>query len=235
MLISIIIPIFNVANSLDKDMSFLLEKLKKLNYQFEIIIVDDGSNNFNEIKKIAEKYRLTYLRNERNKGKGYSIKKGMLVAGGDIRIFVDADIPFELSVLNDIICNLLKGYDLVIGDRTLYESVSSNRINIVRKTGSKIFGFMAGNIIKNNFKDTQCGIKGFTKQSSLELFSELHSKGFAFDVEIIVSALNKNFRIKKIPVELRGKNPSTVKFIKHGFLVIKELIIIKYLKRKNLI
>ena len=86
---------------------------------------------------------------------------------------------------------------------------------------------MVGGLIKNGLNDTQCGLKGFTADTAISLFSKSRINGFAFDVEILYLAGINNFRIQKVPVKLRTKNSSSVRVIKHGIMMIFDLIKIK--------
>lgn len=228
-LLSIIIPVFNNADVLKNNLPYLIHFLKENNYQYEVIIVDDGSINGSEIKKTAEEFNCKYIVNEKNIGKGYSVKRGILFSDAKYRIFTDADIPYETEDIEKIISNLDKEkYDIVIGDRTLNSSSYFKNVSVLRSIGSKFFSFIIGGITAGKFNDTQCGLKGFTSEAAIDLFSRTKINGFALDVELIYLAFKDNYKICKIPVKLRKQGISTVMVFKHGILMLVDLIKIKY-------
>src|ERR1035437_1335077 len=121
--VSVIIPSFNSAAVLKNNLPYLINYLKEKKYTFEIIVVDDGSLDNELTKQVAEELWCIYLKNEKNIGKGESVRKGMLHATGKFRIFTDADIPFNAEAIEQFLHYLdEKEFDLAIGDRTLTES-----------------------------------------------------------------------------------------------------------------
>jgi dolichyl-phosphate beta-glucosyltransferase len=219
--------VYNNQDILKENITYLFKYLKEKIYDYEIIVVDDFSDNENEVKKIADEYKCIYLRNNKNYGKGYSVKKGMLESTGEYKIFTDADIPYENESIDLILSKLEKeNYDVVIGDRTLVKSEYKN-VSFLRSFGSKFFSFVVWGLTSGKFGDTQCGLKGFTSEAVNVLFGKTLIKGFALDVELLYLALKRNYKIAKVPVKQRAQNVSTVSIIKHGFLMLVDLIRIK--------
>ena len=168
-----------------------------------------------------------YLSSKKNEGKGAAVKKGMLAANGQYRIFTDADIPYDLSAIDTILLYLdKKDMAMVAGDRTLSGSEYYGKISQNRELGSKFFRFIAGRFITGGIHDTQCGIKGFNARTAEELFSRSRIKGFAFDAEIFYLALKRNLDIKKIPVTLRSNQGRSVRLFSHGIRMIIDLFVI---------
>lgn len=232
--LSIIIPVFENSDVLKNNLSYLCEYLAKNEFEYEIIISDDGCANGEEVEKISKEYKCTYIRSEKNYGKGNAVKKGILMANGIYRIYTDADIPYGNESIDDIIYSLDKEkYDVAIGDRTLYKSSYYKDISFLRSFGSKVFAFVVGGVTYGKFNDTQCGLKGFKSEIAIDLFERSHIKGFALDVELLYLASKRNYKIKKIPVKLRTQGVSTVKIIKHGFLMLVDLIKIKIMQLRN--
>jgi len=227
--LSIIIPVYNNSDVLKYNLPYLAGYLSKKDYDYEIIIVDDGSSNGSEVKNISDNFNCRYIVNGKNFGKGYSIKQGMLNSDGKYRVFTDADIPYEIEDLEKIIETLDKEkYDMVIGDRTLNASSYFKDVSILRSFGSKFFSLIIGGITSGNFSDTQCGLKGFTAETGVDLFNRTKINGFAIDVELIYLAFKRNYKIGKIPVKLRKQGVSTVMIFKHGILMLFDLFKIKY-------
>ena len=227
--LSIIIPAYRSARVLEDNLPVLLEWVKIQNFKVEIIVVNDGSDDHGATEKVASKHELAYVELEVNQGKGAAVRKGMLVAKGQIKVFTDADIPFECEALSTIVHYLTEmEYDLVIGDRGLEDSEYFERISGKRRFGSGFFTFLVGRFITTGVSDTQCGLKGFKSRIADDLFSKSRIKGFAFDVELVYIALKRNYDFKKIPVSLRSQDGGSVQVWKHGWRMAWDLLAIKY-------
>lgn len=195
----------------------------------EVILVDDGSKDNGATKLVAKNFNCLFLSSAQNKGKGNAVRLGMRHASGDIRIFTDADIPFESDAILRIIDYIVnKEFDLVIGDRGLPNSHYFDRISSKRRFGSAAFTFFVGRFVTTGFSDTQCGLKGFSAKVADDLFRVGLLNGFTFDVELLYISLKRNFDIKKIPVSLRSQDGSSVSVLKHGFKMVMDLFRIKW-------
>jgi len=233
--LSIIIPSYNSASVLKNNVPCLKEYLKDKDYTYEIIIVDDGSTDNGMTKKITEELGCRYLKNEKNGGKGEAVRKGMLLAQGDFRIFTDADIPFEPGAIQTFLHYLdVKEFDLVVGDRTLIQSNYYGEISRRRKIGSSWFSFIVGRFVAGGMFDTQCGMKGFRAKQAEDIFGVARINGFAFDVEVIYIALKRNYDIKRLPVSLRSQEGSSVSMLRHSVPMLLDLFRIKlnYMKKR---
>lgn len=200
--------------------------LKQISY--EIIIVDDGSEDAGKTKQVALDLNCQFLANEINLGKGAAVRKGMLNAKGKYRIFTDVDIPFEYDAFERFLKYLSeKEFDVVVGDRTLDGSSYFTEIPRIRKIGSAIFSFIVGRFVAGGHFDTQCGMKGFRADVAEDLFGVGRIKGFAFDVELLYISLKRNYDIKRLPVVLRCQEGSSVSVIRHGLGMLVDLIAMK--------
>lgn len=199
-------------------------------WESEVIVVDDGSNDNGATEKVAKENGCIFLQQEINKGKGAAVRRGMLAAKGDYRIFTDADIPFEFEAIENFLHYISdKEFDIAIGDRRLPESNYFSKIKGARKVGSNIFTFFVGRFITTGFSDTQCGIKGFKGKVADDLFSVARLNGFAFDVEILYIALKRNYDIKRLPVHFRSNHDdSSVSLMRHAPGMLMDLFRIKW-------
>lgn len=239
--LSVIVPTYNSNDALTKNLPVLLNHLKSKEYSFEVIIVDDGSDESKKAKPIAERFGCTYVGYKENKGKGEALRVGMLAARGEYRIFTDADIPYELDALDTMLRYLdFKEFDMCTGDRTLKESKYFDRVSKIRSMGSKLFSAFVGRFVAGGLYDTQCGIKGFRADVAEDIFSVSRINGFAIDVELYYIALKRNYDIKRIPVVLRSADGSSVNVLKHGiqaFFDVSRMVIHyymgKYTKKDN--
>ncbi len=228
MQLSIIIPSFKGAEVLKNNVPGLINYFKQKNRLFEIIIVDDGSDDDGATEKVAIELNCLFLQNEKNLGKGAAVRKGMQHAKGDYRIFTDVDIPFEYDAFDRFLHYLeAKEFDVVIGDRTLPGSSYFTEISRLRKIGSNIFSFIVGRFVAGGHFDTQCGMKGFRAFVANDLFSVSKVNGFAFDVELLYISLKRNYDIKRLPVVLRCQEGSSVSVLRHGIGMLFDLYKIK--------
>ena len=227
--LSIVIPSFQSAGVLAAGLPNLVAELRRLRIAYEVIIVDDGSNDGGATRAVADKHECAYHRLERNSGKGAAVRAGMQAATGKYRMFMDADIPFELDAIDRFLGYLReKEFDVVIGDRRLPESKYFSEITGARKISSDLFTFFVGRFVTTGFSDTQCGIKGFSARAADDLFSVTRVQGFAFDVELLYVALKRNYDIKRLPVHFRGdQEQSSVSLTKHAPGMLVDLFRIK--------
>jgi dolichyl-phosphate beta-glucosyltransferase len=227
-MLSIILPSYKGSEILSRNLPLLVEYLNKKNIGHEIIVVDDGSEDSGSTKKVAEQYGCHYLENVRNMGKGAAVRKGMLHAKGEYRIFTDADIPFEFDSLEKFLHYLdFKEFDVVIGDRTLPGSAYFMEISKTRKFSSGLFSFLVGRFVTGGMLDTQCGLKGFKAAVAEDLFSVSIVNGFAFDVELLYIALKRNYDVKRLPVRLRTNETSTIRLAKEGIKMVADILTLK--------
>ncbi|MEO7922346.1 MAG: glycosyltransferase [Chitinophagaceae bacterium] len=236
--LSIIIPCYNSAAVLAKNLPYLLDNLKLSNISFEIILVNDGSKDEDEhdLKKLLVTVPGIYLSNEKNRGKGEALRKGFGAANGDIQVFTDPDIPYSFDSFRRIIDILGNGKaDLVVGNRLDKRSVYYHKIGPLRRWGSRFVSIFLGILVTGGFYDTQCGIKGFTKKTAAKIFDWSRVDRFAIDIEVIYLALKFRYTIQKIPVELRSVDGNTVKVFRDGTRFLKDVFRIKrnYEKRRR--
>jgi dolichyl-phosphate beta-glucosyltransferase len=229
MTLSIVLPSYKNADALQAQLPDFISWLNEKKYSFEIIVVDDGSNDNGATEKVAKENNCKFIRLEKNSGKGAAVRKGMQQATGDFRMFTDADIPFEFEAFEKFLYYLKeKEFDIAIGDRRLPESKYFSEIKGARKVGSNIFTFMVGRFVTTGLFDTQCGMKGFTAKVADDLFSIARLNGFAFDVELLYIALKRNYDIKRLPVHFRSNHDtSSVSLMKHAPGMLVDLFRIK--------
>ena len=230
MKLSIVLPSYKDAELLRSQLPAFIAWLNAKIGSYELIIVDDGSDDAGATENIAKENKVIFIRQEKNSGKGAAVRKGMLAAKGEYRIFTDADIPFEFEAIENFLHYIKeKEFDIAIGDRRLPESNYFSKIKGARKVGSNIFTFFVGRFITTGFSDTQCGIKGFKGEVADDLFSVARLNGFAFDVEILYIALKRNYDIKRLPVHFRSNHDdSSVSLMRHAPGMLMDLFRIKW-------
>lgn len=229
MLLSVVIPAYRGFEAMRDNIPTLIAFLSEQQIEHEIILVDDGSDDWQLAEQFARENQLRFYRNPVNRGKGAAVRLGMQHATGDFRIFTDVDVPFQLTAFPQFLDTFQqKKADLVVGDRTLPESDYFDKIKTSRKISSRIFSFIVGKVMAGGNFDTQCGMKGFSANAANHIFSVAEVDSFAFDVELLSIAVRKNYRIEPCAVRLRtDQDGSSVSLLKHAFGMLKDLAKIK--------
>ncbi|MBI3511122.1 MAG: glycosyltransferase [Bacteroidetes bacterium] len=230
MKLSIILPSYKSAVLLREQLPAFKKWLSEKFPSNEIIVVDDGSGDGGETEKVVLQNNCTFIGLKKNTGKGGAVRAGMKIATGDVRIFTDADVPFEFETIERFVQYLTeKEFHIVIGDRRLPESKYFSEIKGMRKLGSRIFTFIVGRFITTGMFDTQCGIKGFRAKTADDLFLVSRLNSFTFDVELLYIALKRNYDIKKLPVHFRSSDDhSSVSLMRHAPGMLVDLFRIKW-------
>jgi dolichyl-phosphate beta-glucosyltransferase len=218
--LSLIIPSYNGASLLPNSILQASEFLRQKSYSSEIIVVDDGSTDATPDVLRQHSDRIVVVRNERNRGKGYSVRRGMLAAKGEYILFTDADLPFGLEPIDTFLRYLdVKEFDLVLGARDVPLAGSKTRRPLHRKFLSRVFQSFVSRVVVTGVTDTQCGLKGFRRKAAREIFSRCKIDGFAFDVEAIYLAFKMNLDVKRCPVVLQRHDQTTVRLGRDPFLM----------------
>lgn len=215
--LSVIIPVYNEEKTITDTTRKVLSYLKKQNFSFEILIMDDGSKDKSmEIAKkefAGEPSVLIFERNE-NHGKGYTVREGMLKAKGNVRLFMDADNATDISHFDLMKPLFNNGYDVVIGSRDEKDAPGAKKL--VSQVWYKTLLGNAGNLFIQIFAvygiwDTQCGFKAFTAEAAERIFKLAKNDRWAFDVEVLAIARMFKYKIGIVPVQWINNANSRVK------------------------
>jgi len=234
--LSIIVPAYNeeyrIPHFLKKLISFAIINLKN----YEIIIVNDGSidNTKKIVANLINNYKnIKLISYDENRGKGYAILQGILNSTGDFILFMDADgstTPEE--ILNMLQIRKKYDPDIIIGTRIAKESTITIPQPISRKILSKFFNIYSNLLFKLKLDDLLCGFKGFNRHVALQIFKDLISYRWEFDVEILYKARKKNFSINQVPIRWKHKEGSKIKKIDPLFILLNLLKLKLKLQRK---
>lgn len=198
--ISIIIPAFNEEKRLASTLTSVEKYLSSSFWEFaEVVVVDDGSRD--GTAALAEAAGVRVLRNPGNRGKGYSVRHGMLEARGDWALFSDADLSAPIEELETLWKAVQReGAACAIGSRALDRSLIGVRQPAFREFSGRLFNLLMRLETGLPFQDTQCGFKLFEKSAAREIFSRQRLDGFGFDVEVLFIAQRLGYRTVEIPV-----------------------------------
>jgi dolichyl-phosphate beta-glucosyltransferase len=228
--ISVIIPAYNEEKRLPATLDSILAYLGSSGYGYEVIVVDDGSNdNTTAIAWEAGRrdHRVTVIANTQAKGKGASVRVGMLKARGRYRFFSDADLSTPIEEMEALLGELKNGTEVAFGSRAISGSRVIVREVWYRDIMGKTFGFFVRSIALPGVMDSQCGFKGFTDKTASILFNLQRLNGFAFDVEVLFIARKFGLPMKEVPVRWIDSPRSKVNPIIDSFKMLVELFRIR--------
>lgn len=219
-MISVVIPAYNEAN----DIGDLLEAFGAFR-DVELIVAEDASTD--GTVAIVQKYaarasNVKLTSSDILAGKGAAIKRGLLLATGDILGFLDADLSVHPRDFMRIVAAIDNGADLAIGSRRLPESNVIERQPFFRRVLGSAYSILARALVDTNVKDFQCGCKAFRRAlwNSLDISCD----GFAFDTELIAKAHNKGFSIAEVPITWNSKARSKVRMQRDTWRMLKCLL-----------
>ncbi len=225
--ISVVIPAYNEARRLPRTLGRVSSFLAEAGFDsFEILVVDDGSADLTAEKAVEAGVRL--LRNETNRGKGYSVRRGMLAAQGKWILFSDADLSAPIEEVEKLLgVAQEKGVPCVIGSRALDRSLIGVRQPIGRDLAGRIFNVVMRLQTGLRFRDTQCGFKLFEAAAAREIFGRQRLEGFGFDVEVLYIADKLGYEVLEVPVRWNNVEGSKVRFL-HGARSFLDPLLIRW-------
>jgi dolichyl-phosphate beta-glucosyltransferase len=229
--LSIIIPSYNEEARLPGTLQRIAEYLPTLKLRTEVLVVDDGSTD--RTAAVAESFhgKLTGLRvlsNGTNRGKGYSVRHGMLEAQGDMVLFTDADLSAPIEEAEKLLRPLNNGYDVAIGSRAMDRSLISTRQSIFRETAGIIFNKIVRMVLRLPFVDTQCGFKAFRRERSRIIFEQQRIEGFGFDPELLYLARHYGLRAIEIPVRWGHSEATKVNMLGDSLKMFGDIFTIRW-------
>ena len=235
MKISVIIPMHNESDIIEKNAVILSQYLESNFENYQLIFSDDGSDDgCGELVKKLCLPHTEVIRNDENKGKGFAVRQGVAVADGEIVIFTDADLAYGTDVLAEAVGGLIKsGCCVLIGSRNTSCGGYGNYPKI-RTVASKVYIWTLGKIFGLNYSDFQCGFKAFDGNCAKKIFSLGEVDGFAFDLECLLLAQKLGYKITEMPVKITTHKSSNVSILKDSFGMLFDVVKIKRKIRKTL-
>jgi len=206
MQISVIIPAYNEARRLPATLEKVEQYFNERQVRAEVLIVDDGSKDATpELARAfaARPHRpgleFRLLQNPGNRGKGYSVRHGMLAARGELRLFSDADLSAPIEEIEKLEAALTQGADVAIGSRARSELIRAHQSRF-RETAGRFFNLIVKTLLGLPFHDTQCGFKLFRAEAAECIFPAQTIERWGFDPELLFLARVGGLRVVEIPV-----------------------------------
>ena len=214
---SIVVPAHNESRRLSGTLPRMIEYASRLDESVEVIVVDDGSTD--DTADIATSIGracgfVTVLRNERNRGKGTAVRRGMLAARLGHVLFTDVDLSTPIEEAAKLRAALTRGADVAIGSRRLAESDIQARQPWLREVAGRTFSGLVSILLLPGIRDSQCGFKAFRRSAARELFGRQRLEGFGFDAEVLWLARRLGYRIAEVPIVWRDDRRSNVRLLR---------------------
>lgn len=200
--LTVVVPAYNEEARLPRTLDRIRDYLDKAHPSSEIVVVDDGSSDRTAkvVRSLEAKIpEVRLVLNERNRGKGYSVRAGMLAARGEVSLFTDADLSAPIEEVEKLLV-ALRSADIAIGSRALDRSLIQVHESRPRELAGVLFNLIVRGTTGLPFKDTQCGFKAFRTDRTRVIFQEQTIEGFGFDPEILFLALRRGLRVVEVPV-----------------------------------
>ena len=237
--LSIVIPAFDEQSRLGDSVRKTLRYIESEKLNAELIIVDDGSDD--KTAEVGEKacaefpgIKTKVIRYEKNRGKGYAVKTGLLAAEADIALFSDADLSTPIEELPKLIEPIASGNcDVTFGSRALDRSLIGVHQSWRREQGGKVFNFIVRMLTGLPFWDTQCGFKAFNMKKFRPLLNLMQIERFGFDVEFLYVANLHGLKLREIPVRWNHDERTKVSVLRDSQRMFNEVRLIRKNAKKG--
>lgn len=228
---SIIIPAYNEAERLSASLEKVLNYMSEHGWAAEILVVNDGSrdNTADVARTFAPRNKaVKLLENPGNRGKGYSVRHGMLEAQGDVLLFTDADLSSPIYEAEKLFRTLEAGADVAIGSRWLNPALQTEKQPWLRQLYGRLFNLLLRILLGLKQKDTQCGFKAFTRRAADKIFPRQHIERWGFDPELLFLAQKLGFKVAEVPVEWAHDHRSKINPIRDGARMFLEILAVRW-------
>ena len=228
---SIVIPAYNERARILGTLQAVVSCVRTRGWLAEVIVVNDGSTD--ETAKLVQEFaegapEVQLMQNPGNRGKGYSVRHGLVRAQGEIVMFTDADLSAPIEEAERLFEAIAKGADIAIGSRWLERSRQTHRQPFYRQFFGRCFNAVTRLVMNLPFADTQCGFKAFTRSAAQTVFQLQTIERWGFDPEILFIALKRGYRIQEVPVSWAHDERSRISYLRDGLQMLKELAIVRW-------
>ncbi len=216
---SFILPAYNESERLTTSIPKVLEYVHDRGLRAEIIVVNDGSTD--STAEVVRQFAvanpmIVLLENPGNRGKGYSVRHGMLHARGAVALFTDADLSSPITEADNLFAVLANGADIAIGSRWLKRELQTERQPILRQLYGRLFNLGLRIVLGLGYRDTQCGFKAFTRNATQIVFTRQRVERWGFDPELLFLARRLRLRTVEVPVEWAHDHRSKINPLRDG-------------------
>jgi glycosyltransferase involved in cell wall biosynthesis len=229
---SIVIPAYNERLRIIATLDAVVASVRRNHWDAEVIVVNDGSSD--ETAELVRDFAIDALEvrlmeNPSNRGKGYSVRNGIVHAQGNIVMFTDADLSAPIDEAERLFAAIEQdGADIAIGSRWLATSRQTHRQPLYRQFFGRCFNALTRMVMRLPYADTQCGFKAFTRDAAQTVFQLQTIERWGFDPEILFIARKRRFKVKEVPVSWAHDARTRISYLRDGLQMLKELAIVRW-------
>lgn len=230
--LSIVIPAYNESLRIGKTLEEVRKYASSRNYETEVVLVDDGSNDqtpdlFREFQSLCP--NACILRNKVNRGKGYSVRRGVLEARGQFILFTDADLSAPIEEADKLLAALeTSGADAAVGSRALDRKLIGVHQPWRREFAGRCFNHFVRLFTGLKLRDTQCGLKLFRRDSTRRAFELQRVERFGFDPEVLFLIQHLGGRMVEVPVRWNDNPATKVHFLRDSTRMFVDLLVLRW-------
>jgi dolichyl-phosphate beta-glucosyltransferase len=223
--LSVVVPAYNEERGIVTTVETLRDWLEQRPGEFEVLVVDNASDDATvaRLEPLLHDERVRLLRNERNRGKGYSMRRGMLEARGELRLHCDADCSVCLPSLPRML-ELIEDADLVVGSRLAPGAELGQRQPLRRRILGRSFQQLCRVLLREPTSDLFCGFKLWREDAAMAAYSRTRLEGWTFDAEVLAMARALGYRLRETGIVWTDRDGSRVQMTRVLLPVVRELI-----------
>jgi glycosyltransferase involved in cell wall biosynthesis len=220
---SVVVPAYNEEQAIAFTVTALRERLEANGRSYEILVVDNASEDrtVERVEELGGEVRV--LRNDVNRGKGYSVRRGMLEASGELRLLCDADCAPSLVSLDRMI-EAAEHADVVVGSRIAPRADVGRTQPFVRRLVGWPFIALTRLLLSEPTRDIYCGFKLWRAAAAQAVFSRQSLDGWVFDAEVLALARRLHFRVSEVGIVWVNREASKLSIRRTLVPAVKELL-----------
>jgi glycosyltransferase involved in cell wall biosynthesis len=224
--LSIVIPAYNEGARIEVALKRVLTCVAERGWDAEVLVVDDGSSDGTAgiVRQWMDTHpNLQLIHNEGNRGKGYSVRNGLLQAAGRVVMFTDADLSSPIEEAERLFEALNEGADVAIGSRWLDKQKQTIHQPLYRRFFGRCFNWVTRRLIGLPYKDTQCGFKAFKREAAQTIFRLQTIERWGFDPEILFIARKLKYKVVEVPVTWGHDERSRISYLRDGTKMLEDM------------
>ncbi len=228
---SVVIPAYNEALRLPAYLKDIVAYFEDRDAPYELLVVDDGSTDgtAERVREIAAGRPFIGVHVlPTNRGKGAAVREGMRRAQGALRLMTDADGATPIREIERLEGAIRRGADIAVGSRVLRDPTVVRQTRLHRKLPGHVFNFIVRRLGVSGVVDTQCGFKLFRGPIADDLFGALSTDGFGFDVELLLLAQRRGYRVVEVPISWMDQPGSKVGVLSDGPRMLRDILAVRW-------